>query len=414
MTANLLRNFMRNLTEARQVHYVTCENQPDAERTELNTIRYRIIRNYITGSKNGVRNSFSISLQHMIVVFSVLAIVSSGCKKLQNELQNELPGKIINPVNYVQTNLVSDTVSNNAARLDSTLSNAWGVAINPAGIFWINVNGTDGSEIYDKTGVAKRPPVKVPAPSGIVFNATTDFMITASSQVPKFIFASENGKIYAWASGDTARTVADRSAGGSVYKGLELANDGTANFLFATDFHNGKIDVFDKNYNLVASKPFMDPMIPAGFAPFNIRLIDSVLYVTYAKQLGPENKDDEKGAGNGYVNIFNTSGSLVKRFASQGKLNSPWGIEKAPEGFGQGKRVILIGNFGDGHINVYEEGEGEFLRPLTNYGKPVWIDGLWAITFPDNNVPGDDPNKLYFTAGPNDEGHGLFGYLTKQ
>jgi uncharacterized protein (TIGR03118 family) len=158
----------------------------------------------------------------------------------------------------------------------------------------------------------------------------------------------------------------------------------------------------------------MDPMIPAGFAPFNIRLIDSVLYVTYAKQLGPENKDDEKGAGNGYVNIFNTSGSLVKRFASQGKLNSPWGIEKAPEGFGQGKRVILIGNFGDGHINVYEEGEGEFLRPLTNYGKPVWIDGLWAITFPDNNVPGDDPNKLYFTAGPNDEGHGLFGYLTKQ
>jgi uncharacterized protein (TIGR03118 family) len=122
----------------------------------------------------------------------------------------------------------------------------------------------------------------------------------------------------------------DRSAGGSVYKGLELANDGTGNFLFATDFHNGKIDVFDKSYNLVASKLFMDPRIPVGFAPFNIRLIDSVLYVTYARQLAPDNHGYQKGAGNGFVNIFNTNGSLLKRFASQGKLNSPWGIEKAP------------------------------------------------------------------------------------
>jgi uncharacterized protein (TIGR03118 family) len=404
---------MRNFREARQVQNVACENQPDAERTELNAIRYWIIPFYIAASKTGVRNSLSIRMQHMIVLFLVLAMISSGCNKLQNELQNEFPGKIVKPANYVQTNLVSDTVSNNAARLDSTLSNAWGIAINPAGIFWINVNGTDGSEVFDKNGVPKRPPVKVPAPSGIVFNGTTDFMIAATSQVPKFIFASENGKIYAWASGDSARTVVDRSAGGSVYKGLELANDGTGNFLFATDFHNSKIDVFDKSYTLVASKPFMDPTIPVGFAPFNIRLIDSVMYVTYAKQLSPDNHDDQKGAGNGFVNIFNTNGSLLKRFVSQGKLNSPWGIEKAPEGFGQGKRAVLIGNFGDGHINVYEEFEGEFLRPLTNYGMPVWIDGLWAITFPDNNVPGDDPDKLYFTAGPNEEKHGLFGYLTK-
>ena len=414
MITNLIRNLTRNLSMVRQVHNVACENQSTAERSEINATRYGIIPNYITRTNNSIRNSFRMSMQNMIIVLSVLAMISSSCNKLQNELQNEFPGKIVPPANYVMTKLVSDTVSNNAARLDSTLANAWGIAINPAGIFWINVNGTDGSEVFDKNGVPKRPPVKVPAPSGIVFNPTTDFMITATSQVPKFIFASENGKIYAWASGDSARTVADRSAGGSVYKGLELANDGTGNFLFATDFHNGKIDVFDKSYNLVASKSFMDPMIPAGFAPFNIRLIDSVLYVTYAKQLGPENKDDEKGAGNGYVNIFNTGGSLVKRFASQGKLNSPWGIEKAPEGFGQGKRVILVGNFGDGHINVYEEFEGEFLRQLKNYGSPVWIDGLWALTFPDNNVPGDDPNKLYFTAGPNDESNGLFGYLTKQ
>ena len=414
MTANLLRNLTRKLSEVRQVLYVACEIQPNAERSEINATRYGIAPNVITRSKNFMRNPLSLRMQNMIIVLSVLAMISSSCNKLQNEFQNEFPGKIVKPANYVQTNLVSDTVSNNAARLDSTLVNAWGIAINPAGIIWINVNGTNGSEVFDKNGVPKRVPVKVPTPSGIVFNPTTDFTITATSQVPKFIFASENGKIYAWASGDSARTVVDRSAGGSVYKGLELANDGTGNFLFATDFHNGKIDVFDKSYTLVASKPFMDPSIPVGFAPFNIRLIDSLLYVTYAKQLAPDNHDDQKGAGNGFVNIFNTNGSLLKRFASQGKLNSPWGIEKAPEGFGQGKRVILVGNFGDGHINVYEEFEGEFLRPLTNYGMPVSIDGLWAITFPDNNIPGDDPNKLYFSAGPNEENHGLFGYLTKK
>lgn len=413
MTTNLIRNLTGNLYEARQVHYGTFENQPNAERSEIYATRDGINPNNISRTKNRVLNSLSIRMLNMIVVLSILSVVNSSCKKLQNELQNELPGNIVKTVNYVQTNLVSDTVSNNAARLDSTLVNAWGIAINPAGVLWINANGTNVSEVYDKNGLAKRLPVKVPTPSGIVFNSTTDFMITATSSVPKFIFASEDGKLYAWASGDSARTVVDRSAGGSVYKGIELANDGTANFLFATDFHNGKIDVFDKSYNLVASKPFLDPSIPAGFAPFNIRLIDSVLYVTYAKQLAPDNHDDQKGPGNGYVNIFNTNGSLVKRFVSQGKLNSPWGIEKAPEGFGQGKRVILVGNFGDGHINAYKEGEGEFLRPLTSYGMPIVIDGLWAITFPDNNIPGDDPNKLYFTAGPNDESHGLFGYLSK-
>ena len=158
----------------------------------------------------------------------------------------------------------------------------------------------------------------------------------------------------------------------------------------------------------------MDPKIPMGYAPFNIRLIDSVLFVTYAKQEMPEKKDDQKGIGNGYVNVFKTNGWLIRRFASKGKLNSPWGIEKAPETFGQGKNIILVANFGDGHINVYDKFEGEFLRTLKYNGMPVWIDGLWAITFPDGNIPGDDPNKLYFTAGPVDESHGLFGYLMKQ
>ena len=374
-----------------------------------------IVRIKIPSKNKSVLHTLGLRIPYMFVVLISLTMISTSCKKLRDDLLNELPFEGSRSVASYKTNvLVSDTSGYHAARIDSTLSNAWGIAINPNGIFWINVNGTDGSEVYDMNGVAKRKPVTVPAPSGIVFNNTTDFVIPATSEVSKFIFASENGKIYAWASGDSARTVANRSAYNSVYKGLELANDGTGNFLFATDFHNGKVDVFDMSFNLVATKPFADPMIPSGFAPFNVRLIDSVLFVTYAKQLAPDNKDDEKGPGNGYVNIFNTDGSLLKRFVSQGKLNSPWGIEKAPEGFGQGKNVILIGNFGDGHINVYEAGEGEFLRHLNYYGYPITIDGLWAITFPDNKVPGDNPNKLYFTAGPNDESHGLFGYLLKQ
>ena len=267
---------------------------------------------------------------YMIVVLSVLTMISSSCRKLHDEFLNELPGKVVKPAHYMQTNLVSDTVSNNAAGLDPTLVNAWGIAINPAGIIWINVNGTDGSEVFDKNGVPKRTPVGVPTPSGIVFNSTTDFVIPITNEVPKFIFSSEDGKIYAWASGDTARTVVNRSAAGAVYKGLELANDGTGNFLFATDFHNGNIDVFDKNYNLVASKPFVDPNIPVGFAPFNIRLIDSVLYVTYAKQLLPDKHDDEKGAGNGFVDIYGTDGSLLKRFASQANLIPPGELKKHP------------------------------------------------------------------------------------
>jgi uncharacterized protein (TIGR03118 family) len=414
MTSKLLKKLKRILSGFGQVHAAASENCLIAERSAMDPNCEWIALKEMPLSKEGHKMSFPFSMLNMFVVLSALTIITSGCQKLRNEFFDQLPPSVVKPAKYLQTNLVSDTVSNNASRLDSTLVNAWGIAINPNGIIWVNSNGPGVSELYDMNGVPKRAPIKVPTPSGIVFNSTTDFIIPATSEISKFIFSSEDGKIYAWASGDSARTVVDRSAENSVYKGLELANDGTGNFLFATDFHNGKIDVFDQSFNLVGTKPFTDPAIPAGFAPFNVRLIDSVLYVTYAKQLAPDNHDDEKGPGNGYVNIFSTDGSLLRRFVSRGKLNSPWGIEKAPEGFGQGKNVILIGNFGDGRINVFEEGEGEYLRHLESHGMPVTIDGLWGITFPDNRIPGDDPNKLYFTAGPNDESHGLFGYLTKQ
>lgn len=412
MTKSLLRNSIGFHSGAAQLDRKNNENQSNVNNFETNAGRNVSVR---TEFHSTGKHIHSLSITPLIIVVGLLMMISTGCNKLRNDLLHDFPedgGKVVK--NYMQKNLVSDTSGFNAARLDTTLSNAWGISINPTGIFWINANGKSVSEVYDLNGVAKRAPVKVPFPSGIVFNTTTDFMISATNEASRFIFASENGKIYAWASGDSARTVVDRSGAMAVYKGLELANDGTGNFLFATDFHNGKVDVFDKNFNLVTTKPFSDAMIPMGFAPFNVRLLDSVLFVTYAKQLAPDNHDDDKGPGNGYVDVFKTDGSLLRRFASKGKLNSPWGIEKAPVGFGQGKNVILIGNFGDGRINVYDEREGEFVRHLSSYGSSIKIDGLWAITFPDGRVPGDNPNKLYFSAGPNDESHGIFGYILNQ
>jgi uncharacterized protein (TIGR03118 family) len=367
-------------------------------------------------------NSFGIPGSGIKGVFAflfVFLIVLYSCNRFPDKF---IPVSHESKVKYQQTNLVSDTAVFNAARLDSNLVNAWGIAINPTGKIWISSNGKGLTVVYDKDGAELRLPVAMNVggpnggtPSGAVFNTTTDFIIPATGEVSKFIFAAEDGRLYAWSSGDSTRIVADMSSTGAVYKGLEIAEDGGSNFIYATNFHNGTIDVFDKDFNFV-SKPFMDQKIPMGFAPFNIRLIDGLLYVTYAKQLAPDNHDDEKGPGNGFVDIFNTDGSLIGRLVTMGKLNSPWGIEKAPEGFGQGKNAILIGNFGDGRINVYCDINGEFKGSLKALGSdmPLSIDGLWAITFPDGRIPGDDPAKLYFTAGPFGESHSLFGYITKQ
>ena len=153
--------------------------------------------------------------------------------------------------------------------------------------------------------------------------------------------------------------------------------------------------------------PFVDPDIPSGYAPFNIKYLNGLLYVTYAKQLGPDNEDDEAGPGHGYIDIFNTDGSFVKRFASQGTLNSPWGIAEVP---GDNSR-ILIGNFGDGRINIFGA-DGAFKTYLKTDGQAIVIEGLWAIVFPQKNLPPEERNRLYFTAGPDEEEHGLFGFLT--
>jgi uncharacterized protein (TIGR03118 family) len=317
----------------------------------------------------------------------------------------------VDTTSYRQVNLVSDVTGYNAARIDANLQNPWGIAVGPTGAFWIAAAGTGLTTVYDRTGAELLPAVSLNAggsPTGVVYNSSA-----TSFGGNKFIYAGEDGVVSGWTSGTATTIAADRSTNGAVYKGMAIANDGGSDFLYAANFKGNDIDVFDSNFNYVTTKPFDDPSIPAGYAPFNIYNHDGKLYVTYAKQLGPNNEDDQSGAGHGYINIFNPDGTLVRRFASQGTLNSPWGIVDAPTGFGVGTDMILVGNFGDGRINVFDA-DGNYKGQLMDGDTPVTIDGLWALYFPENGVPAGDQNQLFFTAGPADEAHGVFGYLSKR
>jgi uncharacterized protein (TIGR03118 family) len=193
---------------------------------------------------------------------------------------------------------------------------------------------------------------------------------------------------------------------------LALGNSGGTNYLYATDFHNGKVDVFGTNFSpATLAGSFTDPNIPAGFAPFNIQNLGGNLYVTYAKQ-DDDKEDDVRGEGNGFVDIYDTSGNLVTRLISNGPLNSPWGLTIAPASFGQFSGALLVGNFGNGAINAFTPTNGVLLGSLQDaLGKPISIEGLWALTF-GNGGMGGHPDVLYFTAGPADEEHGLFGSIT--
>jgi uncharacterized protein (TIGR03118 family) len=329
---------------------------------------------------------------------------------------------------FLQTNLVAD-VAGGAANTDPNLLNPWGVAFAPTGPFWVSDNHSGVSTLYNGSGVPFPTPtplvVTIPpppgssdpaAPTGIVFNGTADFVVTedTKSGPSLFIFSTEDGTLSGWSQGvDVANAIltVDNSGNDAIYKGLALASNASGNFLFATDFHNGRVDVFDKNFAPAAlAGSFADPNIPAGFAPFGIHNVGGSLYVTYAKQ-DEDKEDDERGPGNGYVDVFDTNGNLTKRFASQGPLNSPWGVALAPASFGQFGNSLLVGNFGDGRITAFNASSGAVLGQLTDtHGTPIAIDGLWALVFGNGTVAGST-NTLFFTAGPGEEEHGLFGSL---
>jgi len=327
---------------------------------------------------------------------------------------------------YTQRNLVSDGTVN-AENTDPNLVNGWGVAFNPFGPLWVADNGTGVSTLYDGNGKVQPLVVTIPspanvtdkgAPTGIVFNGSAGFVVTkdTTSGPARFIFATEDGVIAAWAptvDATNAIRIVDNSASTkAVYKGLALSAGGSGSLLYATDFHNGKIDVFDSKFKPVTmeSGAFTDPALPAGFGPFGIQAINGDVYVSYAKQ-DQAKHDDVKGKGLGYVNVFDPNGKLIKRVASQGELNAPWGMALAPAGFGKFANRLLIGNFGDGRINAFDLASGEFIGTLTTADqKPIEIEGLWGITF-GNGFLTQSVNSLFFAAGPGDEQHGLVGRI---
>lgn len=328
---------------------------------------------------------------------------------------NDTTNLVIRPNSFVETRLVSNVAGFGALSLDPSLVNPWGIGFGSSGTLFVSNNGTGTSTTYNAAGVKLALAINIPtsgaavggAPTGLVINNTTDFAIGASGPA-SVIYAGEDGVISAWnPSLANAEAVVDNSATGAVYKGIAIASVGGVNFLYATDFFNGRVDVFNTAFLLVAS--FTDAGIPTGFHPFGIQNISGQLFVTYAKQSAVNPKDDEAGVGNGFVDVFNADGSLAQRFASNGSLNSPWAVALVPSGFGPFSGAILIGNFGDGFIGAYNPTTGAFLDVLRNpAGNPISIDGLWGLTF----GPGITPTTLYFASGPNGEANGLLGTLT--
>ena len=330
---------------------------------------------------------------------------------------------------YLQTNIVSD-VTGTAAVTDPKLVNPWGIVAGPGTPFWIADNGTGVSTLYTGAGApfpGAPPSVTIPAPAGsapdaagaptgTVFNGSSSFIVRqgAASGPGLFLFATEDGTIAGWspvANPASAIIAADNSAEGAVYKGLAIASDGSQPQLFAANFRENVIDVFDTSFKRV-NKPgsFSDPKLPAGFAPFNVAALNDKLYVTYAKQNG-EKHDDVAGAGNGYIDVYDLNGNLIRRLISGGALDSPWGLALAPAGFGTFGNDLLVGNFGDGKINAFDPTSGKFLGSLSDqHGKTLRIEGLWGLAFGSGPNTGDS-NILFFAAGIGGEKHGLLGSL---
>ncbi|HXH26903.1 MAG TPA: TIGR03118 family protein [Candidatus Acidoferrum sp.] len=342
---------------------------------------------------------------------------------------------------YNQTNLVSDSTGH-AAVTDSKLVNPWGLVHNATSPWWISDNGTGSSSIYSGAGVSVRPVVAIPDPSGaagkgtptgVVYNEVSTSQPTAFvikkgtvSGPSTFIFATEDGTIAGWnktVDGNNAIIAIDHSKTndghghiGAVYKGLAYGFNGGKPYIYATNFRFGVVDVFDATYHFVMS--FSDPNLVTAclsqcYAPFGIQNIGGKLYVSFALQDSAKH-DDIAGSGHGYVDVFSTNGTFLKRLISRGLLNSPWGMALAPKDFGGASNQLLVGNFGDGTITSYNFFSGLPVGKLIGKSnQPIHIDGLWGLAFGNDHLAGKH-NELFFTAGFGGEAHGLFGKIVKQ
>jgi uncharacterized protein (TIGR03118 family) len=320
---------------------------------------------------------------------------------------------------YSVHSLVSDAATAAAPGTDTSLVNAWGLAAGPATPWWAANNGTNSSTLYTGAGAKQALTVSVAgAPTGTVFNGNAaDFVVSQNgkSGAARFLFATEGGTIMGWTpavNGTVAVTAADRSSAGAIYKGLATVGDK----LYATDFHNGRVDVFDASLNLVPGG-FTDATIPKGFAPFGVQAVAGNVFVTYAKQDAAK-KDDVAAPGQGYVDEFSPAGQLVAHIVNSGKPNAPlnaaWGLALAPADFSVFAGDLLVGNFGNGRISAYtQRGDKWVFKGQLKHadGTPIAIDGLWGIAF-GNGAAAGPANSLYFVSGPSAEAHGLFGSIT--
>jgi uncharacterized protein (TIGR03118 family) len=380
--------------------------------------------------------------RNILLTITVFAL-SFGCHK-SNVDDKDLR-------NFQQVNLVANSSEYHPVTIDTTLINAFGIAWSPNGIAWVNSVGGHVSELYNAEGAIVRAPVNIPSPHdtiggfpcGIVFSGGKGFNLPNGPSL--FLFSGFDGVLSGWNAGQGNNAKKLRNPPGASYTGLAIGSSGGKNFIYAANFGAKKIDVWDTAFSRV-SMPFNDPTLPPGYSPYNIQAVGDWLFVMYAELAtsGPTAGHGVPGRGKGYVSVFNTDGSFVQRFASQGTLNIPWGVTMAPgtfledqdmsgnDGYNDGGNftkekngntgnnnhrnhdpkdpVILVGNFGDGYINVFSQ-DGKYLGQLQSHKRPIVIEGLWALSFAPSPI---DPARLYFTAGPDNESDGLFGYLIKQ
>jgi uncharacterized protein (TIGR03118 family) len=327
---------------------------------------------------------------------------------------------------YKRINLVSD-VPGRAQVTDPNLVNAWGASYGPGTPLWVSDAGADVSTLY-QGGIHGGPQtildlvVNIPGgePTGQAFNPTNDFVVhgsDGSSGVARFLFVGESGHLTGWAPNVPATSPPPSTEAqdavvtpGANYKGLAFGQTQGGPLLYAANFSARTVDVYNGIFQRVITEGnFEDPQLPPRFAPFNVAVLNGKVYVAYAKQ-DAEKEDEVAGRGLGRVDVFDLDGVLLHRMSQHGALNAPWGLTIAPTGFGKFSGDLLVGNFGDGRIHAYNPTTLRLTGTVRNrHHNPVTIDGLWAL-IPGNGVEGGT-DEVLFTAGPNDETHGLLGSL---
>ncbi len=324
---------------------------------------------------------------------------------------------------YVVTPLVSNGVAN-TPNIDPNMVNTWGVAFNPTGLVWVTNERTGTSTLYDGNGVVNPLVVAVPpaavgasgpgTPTGIVFSGTSDFVVTngTTSGPSRFLFASQDGLISGWAPNvDFANALRAVVRPGAKYMGLATATSSTGARLYATDYAHGRVDMFDSSFHLLTAA-FKDPKLPQGLAPFGIQAIGDRVYVTYAKAGAFSGVAGSGNTPDSVIDVFDTDGRFVHRFATSTSTQQPWGVALAPADFGAHANQLLVGDFHDGTLTAYDPATGAAKGQLLDAkGKAVKIPGLWGFQF-GNGVNSQPTNALFYAAGPNGQGGGVYGKVT--